>query len=115
MPPTPMRSCQGLGHPQPQVDKLWPLLADGLSGLWALLQPPGLSLERLGRKLLPCWELSSRDHRRRMASQGPIWEAHAEGSEGSTSLSWDAMGAWAQRKFLSMPSSKEPYRGCRVR
>lgn len=51
----------------------------------------------------------------RMASQGPIWEAHGEGSEGPTSLPWDAMGAWAQRKFLSMPSSKEPYKGSGVR
>lgn len=31
-----------------------------------------------------------------MASQGPIWEAQGEGSEGPTSLSWDAMEARAR-------------------
>lgn len=51
----------------------------------------------------------------RMVFQDPIWEAQREGSEGPTSLSWDAMSAQAQRNFLSMPSSKDFCGGCRVR
>lgn len=49
----------------------------------------------------------------RMAFQGPRWEAQGEQSEGPTSLSWEVMGVRAQGKLLSVPSFKEPCRGCR--
>lgn len=51
----------------------------------------------------------------RMVFQDPIWEAQGEGNEGPTALSWDPMSAQTQRKFLSMPSSKDFCGGCRVR